>query len=109
MRLGHVAALSLLGWYLMMPPHTSDGRADYHAPLKDWSVLTGFDSAQSCKDDLRKQQAMLSKLPNSPLRDHLQNDFFRAKCVMLDYDPFFKKIARRAKSPRASNANHVLN
>ena len=90
----HAAALALVGWYLMFPPHKSDGWADYNAPLEKW-IVTGqrFDNAQSCQDDLRKLRTMPSTMPDSPLRDHFRDDFSAAKCVKLNYDPFFKKIA----------------
>src|SRR5713101_1569901 len=39
----HAAALPLVGWYLMLPPHPNDGKyANPHSPLKDWTLDSSF-------------------------------------------------------------------
>lgn len=52
-RLWHVAALSLVGFYLMMPPigRKGDGRIDIKgdAPISQWTVVKAFDSASDCE------------------------------------------------------------
>jgi hypothetical protein len=50
MRSRHVAALSLLVWYLLMPPKNDAGQLLLNAPLKDWIRIHGFDSATECED-----------------------------------------------------------
>jgi len=47
------AALALLGWYLMMPPLTPDGKQiDSGAPLAQWDTRLGFDTADDCMKSL---------------------------------------------------------
>jgi hypothetical protein len=48
MRVHHVAALALVGWYLMVPPGPLDHRR-FDAPLWQWPMLRGFDSASECR------------------------------------------------------------
>jgi hypothetical protein len=47
-----VAALALVGWYLMVPPPSSG--VDWHiratAPLNQWLVAHTFDTAKECED-----------------------------------------------------------
>ena len=46
----HVAALALVGWYLMMAPMDREGKAtDPSAPLSQWQHLSSYDSAQDCE------------------------------------------------------------
>jgi len=57
--LRHVAALALVGWYLMAPPTLSiDGTSDIKtgrwwaktdAPIRDWQILESLDSANDCE------------------------------------------------------------
>ena len=53
MNFRHAAALALVGWYLMMPPHTAT-KVLFHAPLKDWVNQGAFDTADEC-ENLRSQ------------------------------------------------------
>jgi len=50
MRSRHVAALSLLGWYLLMPPENNVGQLLLNAPVKDWIRIHDFDSATECEN-----------------------------------------------------------
>ena len=58
----HVAALALVGWYLMIPPIVRpsgrEGTADANAPLSKWvKVIRGsFDSEDACDVALRRFQ-----------------------------------------------------
>jgi hypothetical protein len=52
----HVAALALVGWYLMVAPSLPDkdnqGQSvgpNLSAPLSEWSINTSFDSAKDCE------------------------------------------------------------
>jgi hypothetical protein len=51
MKLDHVAALVLVGWYLMVPPDARPrlpaNRAS-HAPLHYWMMVDSFDSVTDC-------------------------------------------------------------
>jgi hypothetical protein len=39
----------LVGWYLMMPPLTSDGRIQKDAPLSRWQISSSHDTADACE------------------------------------------------------------
>jgi hypothetical protein len=57
MNLRHAAALTLVGWYLMMPPDsTVPHSVDSTAPISRWSIITDFDSADTCKQALTELQ-----------------------------------------------------
>src|SRR5262249_51159849 len=54
MNLRHAAALTLVGWYLMLPPlNTSDQGAitslKSSAPISEWDVSESYDSATECR------------------------------------------------------------
>ncbi len=53
-QLGHVLALGLVGWYLMLPPVDSAGRAKVHAPLNQWAQESSYDSAAACQKGRRE-------------------------------------------------------
>ena len=45
----HAVALTLVGWYLMLPP-VHDGQPDTQAPISAWTVFCKFDSAAACQE-----------------------------------------------------------
>ena len=57
MKLRHVAALALVGWYLLCPPMRFDHlenpsdrpRIFLNAPLAEWDIQGRYDSAQECE------------------------------------------------------------
>lgn len=50
MRNCRVAALALVGWYLMLPPLIADQKKyDSGASTKRWSVWESFDTAAKCE------------------------------------------------------------
>ncbi|MGD0290232.1 MAG: hypothetical protein ABSC63_11340 [Candidatus Binataceae bacterium] len=51
MTLRHAAALALVGWYLMVPPLSSDGKEiDTAAKLSQWDARLRFDRASDCNN-----------------------------------------------------------
>lgn len=60
MNIRHVAALALVGWYLMMPPintrHAPDNLVDMYASLREWDILESIDQADDCE---QVRQAMV--------------------------------------------------
>jgi|SRR5208282_1544255 len=57
MRSRHAAALAVVGWYLMVPPDsTVPHSVDSAAPISRWSIITNFESADTCKQALRELQ-----------------------------------------------------
>jgi hypothetical protein len=45
----HAAALALVGWYLMLPPVTSDGRIQKDASLSRWYIISNFETKEECE------------------------------------------------------------
>ena len=56
MTLRHLAALALVGWYLIMPPVRNPphqvGYADSDAPLREWERMEKFNNRDDCEDAL---------------------------------------------------------
>ena len=52
----HAAALALVGWYLMVPPpvihSTGTVPVNLDAPLSEWGIFSGHDSAAECEQTL---------------------------------------------------------
>ena len=55
----HIAALALVGWYLMMPPNSTriPHSVESEAPLSRWSIVTSFDTSESCEKALADLQS----------------------------------------------------
>jgi len=51
MKLGHAAALALVGWYLMTPPTSKDKIHD-DLPLSQWVKVQSFDTELQCQNAL---------------------------------------------------------
>lgn len=52
MKFRHLAALALVGWYLMMPPPRTVGdhfETNFYAPLSKWTKLRRFDLQSQCE------------------------------------------------------------
>ena len=67
MKLGHAAALTLVGWYLLVPPAVCPSNPksmrpcflDPSAPLNKWTRVGYFDSADACDyqlNNLKRQR-----------------------------------------------------
>jgi len=50
----HLAALALVGWYLMMPPDSAKvpHDVDTGVPLAHWIVVTTYDTEENCEGAL---------------------------------------------------------
>jgi len=59
----HVAALALVGWYLMMPPLIPDTRrVNRDAPLSQWKTAHKFPQNAGCESaKLRVREAGLAR------------------------------------------------
>ena len=51
MKSRHVAALALIGWYLMMPPSKKND-----APLSEWTISQSYASAEACQSAQNKNR-----------------------------------------------------
>src|SRR5580704_4342513 len=49
----HVSALTIVLWYLMIPPIGGDNKIDPHAPLSKWRKGVSFQSQKECEDSLK--------------------------------------------------------
>ena len=49
MKLQHCAGLTLIAWYLMLPPPDMIGRRLLFEPLSDWKLIDEFDSQSECR------------------------------------------------------------
>lgn len=54
----HLAALALVGWYLMMPPDSPKipHGVDADVPLSHWIVVTTYDDEDTCENALTNIQ-----------------------------------------------------
>ena len=91
----HAAALALVGWYLITPPLSSDGkRVVGYAPLSGWSIGQSFDSATEC-EHARIEQVTSARYVAEKARDPdpsnsvLVLDASLGKCVATN-DPRLK-------------------
>ena len=50
MKLSQPFALALLGWLLLTPPYTKEGKFDSNAPLSSWTDAAEFRSQAECED-----------------------------------------------------------
>lgn len=57
MKLRHIAALGLVGWYLMVPP-IENGQLNLHAPLNQWGIDSSYDSADDCQEVIAGEAAL---------------------------------------------------
>ena len=94
MNLRHAAALALVGWYLMIPPHPTDTTLDSDAPLSKRRVYDAFDTAATC-DTARasEEQDWKSKAdadPDNALAKFLVKSLLTSQCIATD-DPRLKE------------------
>jgi hypothetical protein len=97
----HAAALALVGWYLMSPPLSPDGkRVVGYAPLSEWQIGESFDSAAECEqalsDGIKANRKLAEEVgncrpvPGTTCDDVLLHDAALAKCIATD-DPRLKE------------------
>lgn len=85
-----VAALALVGWYLIIPSSTLPPNVAYKKPLSKWQIVRSFDAADDCQDflatffeDSRQKQGL-------NLLEPAYRDYMFAECVATD-DPRLKQ------------------
>ena len=80
----HAAALTLLGWYLMMPLMEKKGVEKKEVRISQWFIQKSFDSASAC-------DTFLLKLTQDAQKKHeLRYDIVHAECFASD-DPRLAK------------------
>ena len=88
----HVAALALVGWYLMKPPSAGPYQFDTKEPLSKWDQIMSFDSSRAC--EIYRSEAA-EKFSKNKAHDDPQfaryNEqlYLNARCVTSD-DPRLK-------------------
>ena len=87
MNLPHVAALLLIGWYLMIPSRSTGAPNEFddHAALSRWFVFSSHDTAHECEEAKFLNRGG-HKQPNDPM----QRAFEQAQCIASD-DPRLAK------------------
>jgi len=90
----HAAALALVGWYLMVPPHPTATTLDSDAPLPKWRVYEVFDTAVACNTArASEEQDWKSKAdadPNNAVTKFLVKSWLASQCIAAD-DPRLKE------------------
>ncbi len=85
----HAAALALVGWYLLIPPHVHwnghNVAFSSDAPLRQWKVSQPFDEAWKCDETLMQHVMECGNCP-------LLSLWLSAKCIATD-DPRLKEKA----------------
>jgi hypothetical protein len=91
MKLHHVAALSLAGWCLMMPPFVrgKHGVVDRGAPLTKWTVTNAFDTAAECENfrsTMKFDQKRSAQDPTNQSYKMFHAQRALSRCIAID-DP----------------------
>lgn len=82
MKLRHLAAVMLTGWFLITPPPQANGHHDSAAPLSKWKVEGGAGTREQCKET----QALLSARAVNEGKPSDVEELKDAQCVSMD-DP----------------------
>jgi hypothetical protein len=86
MKFRHAAALTLVGWYLMIPPIFQNQEPDKDAPLAQWKTIDTYQTGAGCRDELAKLTALVAGNINYSA---IQRRTLDAECVSAD-DPRLK-------------------
>ena len=98
----HLIIVSLLGWYLMLPPAAQQPNGlpwpDVKAPISQWTIAESFDQAKACEGELdkhrKKFQHTYGKISHQFAESEFWSRFYvaaagEATCVATD-DPRLK-------------------
>ncbi len=84
MKLRHVAAVTLVGWCLIMPPVDPYHQlVEQKAPFSRWDTIGTYDTAAGCRSELAKLTAVIAGNLTYSL---VQKRALAGKCVAAD-DP----------------------
>jgi hypothetical protein len=90
MKLRHAAALALVGWYLMVPPPVihSSVPVNLDAPLSEWGIFSGHDSAAECEQTLVEFYKLAkTELVANPADERYRIRFYQlesSQCIASD-------------------------
>jgi hypothetical protein len=103
-RYRHALTVSLLGWYLMLPPvvqRASLPWPDDKAPLSQWSVAESFDAAKDCEAAAEARRVKFQETYQKQNSGNPGEQFWMrfyltaamgATCIATD-DPRLKEVA----------------
>jgi hypothetical protein len=114
----HLLMLSLMGWYLMLPPAARQQNGlpwpDATAPIAHWAIAESFDRASSCEANLSKHRKSFQKLYTKMSGQNLDARFWsrfyisasaQAICIATD-DPRLREAGSgTASAIQPSNAD----
>jgi hypothetical protein len=84
MRLRRIAAVTIVGWCLIMPPLTQDRQqVDSKAPFSRWDTVGTYQTATGCKAELAKLTTLLAGNINLSV---IQRRALAGRCMAAD-DP----------------------
>jgi len=84
MKLRHVAAVTLVGWCLIMPPLSQDRQqVEKNAPFSRWDTVGNYQTSVGCKDELAKLTALITGNINLSV---IQRRVLAGRCIAAD-DP----------------------
>ena len=103
MNFRHVAALTLVVWYLMLPPATNTLVFNPSAPLSEWHINDTYYTPSECEEDCTHvRERAAQRLQNSPARwperdiaKAMNVLFGNAQCIRSD-DPRLTKKQRES-------------
>jgi hypothetical protein len=96
MKVSHVAALGLVGWYLIVAPPVihSSVPVNLDAPLSEWRIFSAHDSAADCERTLVTFYKLAkTELVANPADERYRIRFYQlesSQCIASD-DPLLKE------------------
>lgn len=84
-------ALTLVGWYLMLPPWVAKGRFDASAPLSKWKISGRFNTGEQCKLVQKAVVDWYIDHPNDKQASWFRSLYGASRCVSAN-DPRLKRI-----------------
>jgi hypothetical protein len=92
MRIFSQAAVLLAGWYLMLPPlGGGPEKVNSDAPLRQWQVIEGFDTAEDCRNTAAYDWELLLKQVRPP--EVVVKQYTLSTCIATG-DPRLKEGTR---------------
>jgi hypothetical protein len=98
----HLMLLTLLGWYLMLPPAAPQQNGlpwpDGKAPVSQWTIAKSFDKAKACEAQLDNDRKRLQRTYRKIKHQYADSEFWsrfyvtaagEAICIATD-DPRLK-------------------
>ncbi len=72
-QLNKLRKLAIVGWLLMIPPKFKNGSINLNAPLRDWTILMTYSSANQCLHNAQSEAWNASKTGKNPVEQERRN------------------------------------